>query len=61
MPPASLQAIAHDELRFALAARRDGSRVTYPARKADQLVRVIHALHPQATAAALENATPSEL
>jgi hypothetical protein len=57
MTPASLQTIAHDELRLALAARRDGQRVTYPARKADQLVRVLHALHPaQTTAAALENA-----
>jgi hypothetical protein len=38
--------VAKDELRLALASRQDGRRVTYAARKADQIVRAIHALHP---------------
>jgi hypothetical protein len=57
MTPAAFQTVAHDEVRRALAARQDGRRVTYPARKADQLVRTLHQLHPaQTTAARLEQA-----
>lgn len=57
MTAAALQSVAHGELRIALAARHDGHRVTYDARKADQLVHALRALHPeQTTVAAIEDA-----
>jgi len=50
-PP--LQGVAHDELRKALAARQAGHRVTYDARKANEIVYALRALHPQQGAVAL--------
>jgi beta-phosphoglucomutase-like phosphatase (HAD superfamily) len=49
----ALQGVAHDELRKALAARQDGNRVTYDARKADQIAYALRALHPQQGTATL--------
>lgn len=57
MTATALQGVAHDEIRKALAARKDGNRVTYDARKADQMVHALRALHPaQTTVAAIQSA-----
>lgn len=57
MTATALQSIARDELKEALAARKDGSRVTYDARKADTIVVALRALHPaQTTVAAIQDA-----
>ncbi len=53
MTATSLQGVAHDELRKALAARQDGNRVTYDARTADQIVYALRALRPQQRTATL--------
>jgi hypothetical protein len=57
MTATALQGVAHDEVKKALAARQDGRRVTYDARKADQLVHAARLLHPaQTTVGAIQDA-----
>ncbi len=57
MTAPALQSVAQDELRKALAARKNGNRVTDDARKADTIVVALRALHPaQTTVAAIEDA-----
>ncbi|HWX95448.1 MAG TPA: hypothetical protein VNZ01_01245 [Solirubrobacteraceae bacterium] len=45
---------ARAELRLALAARTAGNRVSYPARKADRLVRAMNALRNHDLRAAID-------